>query len=78
MDADLKARVYGIVADIPRAPYKGLISKQMQAKVKNVENCTNCGACKTRCPYGLDTPTLARKQYELYKEFVAAHANEVE
>jgi len=69
------ARLYFLVT---RAPYKRLISKEMQAKVRRVENCIDCGACRTRCPYGLDTPVLAKKQYALYKNFVAAHADEVE
>jgi len=75
IDLSTAARIYWLVS---RAPYKGLISREMQAKMAKVDDCTGCGACKTRCPYGLDCPSLARKQYALYKDFAAAHANEVE
>jgi len=69
------ARLYFLVT---RAPYKRMISHAFQKEMERADNCIQCGACKTRCPYGLDTPTLVQKQYALYKEFVAAHADEVE
>ena len=75
IDLATAARVYFLVT---RSPYKGLISKASQERLAKVEDCIHCGACKTRCPYGLDTEILARKQYDLYREFVAAHADEVE
>jgi len=75
IDLATAARVYFLVT---RSPYKGLISKASQARLAKVEDCIHCGACKTRCPYGLDTETLARKQYDLYRDFVATHADEVE
>jgi len=75
IDLSTAARVYFLVT---RSPYKRLISKESQANLHKVEDCIHCGACKTRCPYGLDTEVLARKQYDLYREFIAAHADEVE
>ena len=38
--------------------------------MKKIENCINCGACKSRCPYGLDTPNLLKRNYEDYKTFL--------
>ena len=32
--------------------------------------CIECGQCKSKCPYGLDTPNLLKKNYEDYKTFL--------
>ena len=33
--------------------------------------CINCGKCKRKCPYELDTPELLRKNLEDYKNVLA-------
>ncbi len=53
-----------------RAPSAASLTPESQAKMKKIEDCINCGACKSRCPYGLDTPALLRKNYEDYKTFL--------
>lgn len=50
-----------------RAPLRMLLSPEGEAKMKRVESCVNCGQCKAKCPYGLDTPELLRRNYEDYK-----------
>ena len=55
---------------IRRSPVAGCLSESSRAKMKRIENCLNCGKCKQRCPYGLDIPTLLRKNYEDYKTFL--------
>jgi len=75
IELHMAARMYYLVT---RSPYKPLISKAAQAKMARIDSCVDCGACKSRCPYGLDSAALAKKQYALYKDFVAAHADEVE
>ena len=30
-----------------------------------------CGQCRKKCPYELDTPNLLRKNYEDYKKILA-------
>ncbi|MBQ8760545.1 MAG: 4Fe-4S dicluster domain-containing protein, partial [Bacteroidales bacterium] len=35
-----------------------------QEKMKRIENCLHCNLCKSRCPYGLDTPNLLKRNYE--------------
>ena len=55
---------------IRRAPVDAQLSEASQAMMKNIENCINCGQCKKKCPYGLDTPELLRKNYEDYKTFL--------
>ena len=36
-----------------------------------IENCLHCGQCKSKCPYGLDTPALLQKNLQDYKEILA-------
>ncbi|MCR5626536.1 MAG: aldo/keto reductase [Lachnospiraceae bacterium] len=54
-----------------RAPSKDWLSEKWQANMKMIENCLHCGACSSRCPYGLDTPTLLQKNYEDYKKVLS-------
>ena len=53
-----------------RSPAAGHLTEAGQARMKKIEDCINCGQCKSRCPYGLDTPALLRKNYEDYKTFL--------
>ena len=55
---------------IRRAPVDAQLSVASQAMMKKVEDCINCGKCKSKCPYGLDTPALLKKNYEDYKTFL--------
>ena len=54
-----------------RSPTAGHLSPAGQEKMKKIESCTGCGQCKAKCPYGLDTPALLRKNYEDYKTFLS-------
>lgn len=56
---------------IRRAPSDAQLTDEMQAKMKKIEECLHCGKCKTKCPYGLDTPTLLEKNYKDYCEILA-------
>ena len=56
---------------IRRAPSDAQLTPQMQAKMKLIEQCLNCGKCKSKCPYGLDTPALLKKNYQDYCEILA-------
>ncbi|MBE6644647.1 MAG: aldo/keto reductase [Ruminococcaceae bacterium] len=53
-----------------RAPTAASLTPETQAKMKKIEECINCGKCKSKCPYGLDTPALLKKNYEDYKTFL--------
>ena len=55
---------------IRRSPSDAWLSEAWQAEMNKIENCVDCGVCKTRCPYELDIPTLLRKNYEDYKNIV--------
>ncbi len=53
-----------------RSPAAGHLSESGQAKMKKIEDCIECGQCAAKCPYGLDTPNLLKKNYEDYKTFL--------
>lgn len=54
-----------------RAPSASYLTPQWQENMKKIEDCKHCNSCKKKCPYGLDTPELLRKNYEDYKEILA-------
>lgn len=57
-----------------RAPSAGYLTPEWQEKMKKIEDCKHCGSCKKKCPYGLDTPELLKKNYEDYQEILAGKA----
>lgn len=56
---------------IRRSPSAGHLSPNGQAMMMKIENCLHCNKCKSKCPYGLDTPTLLQKNLEDYKRILA-------
>lgn len=56
---------------IRRAPSEAQLTPEMQAKMLKIEGCAECGKCKSKCPYGLDTPALLKKNLQDYKEILA-------
>lgn len=59
---------------IRRSPSAAQLTLQAQEKMKKIENCLHCGKCKSKCPYGLDTPALLEKNYKDYCEILAGKA----
>ena len=53
-----------------RSPAELQLTPAVQAKMKKIEDCLDCGQCKAKCPYGLDTPALLKKNLEDYKTFL--------
>ena len=43
----------------------------LELTLKCNENCLHCGSCKSKCPYGLDTPTLLEKNLADYKQVLS-------
>ena len=54
-----------------RSPSQNLLCEEGQKLMKQVEQCVNCGQCAAKCPYGLDTPALLRRNYQDYCEVLA-------
>ena len=54
-----------------RAPSAKWLSEEMQAEMRKIETCLECGACAKKCPYELDTPRLLKKNYEDYKRVLS-------
>lgn len=54
-----------------RSPSELQLTEEVQEKMKKIENCLHCNQCKSKCPYGLDTPALLEKNYEDYKKVLA-------
>lgn len=70
---------------IPMAARMGLLLRRMppgqfmggdwHEKMHRVEQCTGCGECRARCPYGLDTPALLARMLADYDAFCRASAS---
>lgn len=56
---------------IRRSPSANFLTPESQAMMMKVEDCLHCGQCKSKCPYGLDTPTLLEQNLEDYKNILA-------
>ena len=54
-----------------RAPSAAWLTPAWQEKMAKIENCLHCGQCASKCPYGLDTPTLLAKNYADYQDVLA-------
>lgn len=59
---------------IRRSPSAAQLTEAAQEKMKKIEDCLHCGRCKSKCPYGLDTPALLEKNYKDYCEILAGKA----
>ena len=55
---------------IRRAPSQNWLTDFWQNEMMKIENCVDCGICKTRCPYELDIPSLLKKNLKDYKEIL--------
>ena len=59
-----------------RSPYQKYMTDEWYEKMHRIENCIHCDACKSRCPYGLDTPALLQLMLQDYDAFYAEHHND--
>lgn len=58
-----------------RSPSELQLTPQVQEKMKKIKDCLHCGKCKSKCPYGLDTPALLEKNYQDYKRVLAGEVS---
>lgn len=52
-----------------RAPLSVYLTEEWAEKMKVVENCLHCNACRKKCPYDLNVPDLLARNFEDFKEF---------
>ncbi len=56
---------------IRRSPSEGFLGDFWKSEILKIDNCVDCGLCKTKCPYELDIPTLLRKNLADYKDILS-------
>ena len=49
-----------------RAPLEDQLGGEVEKQMRDIEKCVHCNRCKSRCPYGLDTPKLLKDNYKDY------------
>jgi predicted aldo/keto reductase-like oxidoreductase len=54
-----------------RAVWQDFVTPEWRAKMALIDECADCGQCRSRCPYGLDCPALLRGALKDYREFLA-------
>lgn len=54
-----------------RAPWQEYTTPQWHEKMAKIKECLECGKCKSKCPYSLDTPALLKKNLEDFEQFTA-------
>ncbi len=62
---------------IRRSPWRPYFTPEWQEKMNRIGDCIDCGLCRSRCPYGLDTPKVLKYMLKDYWEFYEAHKNEL-
>ena len=61
-----------------RSPYRQLLTAKTWEMMHRIDNCTGCGNCRARCPYGLDTPAVLKFMLKDYEEFYEMHKGDTE
>jgi aryl-alcohol dehydrogenase-like predicted oxidoreductase len=56
-----------------RAPYRNFLTDEWRGRMRLISSCTECGLCKSKCPYGLDTPRLLKENLADYELFCREH-----
>ncbi len=56
-----------------RSPWQQYMTDEWYAKMQKINDCINCRKCVSKCPYGLDQPSLLKYMLKDYNEFYASH-----
>ncbi|MEY8336491.1 aldo/keto reductase [Lachnospiraceae bacterium 62-35] len=60
-----------------RSPWKKYYSPMWKEMMGRINDCIGCNACKSRCPYQLNTPELLKDMLKDYHEFYEEHKHEL-
>jgi len=58
-----------------RLPAEGYLTDEWNEKMSRIENCTECGQCKPKCPYNLEIPELVKKNLVGYRKIYEERCN---
>lgn len=71
IDIKNAARMKQFLRRQPMAPY---MTGEYYALMHKIDDCLECGSCKSKCPYGLDTPNLLKENLldydQLYFDYI--------
>ena len=70
MEMNTTMRMY---FNLRRMPPEQFLAEKWQEQMLMIEKCIDCGACKKRCPYGLDCPKVLRQNLADYRDFCKKH-----
>ena len=62
---------------IRRSPWRPYFTPEWQEKMNKIKTCVECGRCKSKCPYHLDTPNVLKYMLEDYWQFYEEHKAEL-
>lgn len=54
-----------------RSPSQNWLTREGQERMMKIKDCLHCDQCKSKCPYGLDTPALLARNLEDYENVLA-------
>lgn len=60
---------------IRRSPSENWLSDEAQDMMQKIDDCLECGQCKEKCPYGLDTPSLLKLNLKDYQNILAGRVS---
>lgn len=58
-----------------RSPSQNWLTREGQERMMKIKDCLHCGQCKSKCPYGLDTPALLARNLEDYENVLAGRTS---
>lgn len=58
---------------LKRMPHQHFLEDNWIKNMGLITQCKDCGQCKDRCPYNLDTPALLKAQLIQYEKFLKEH-----
>jgi aryl-alcohol dehydrogenase-like predicted oxidoreductase len=56
-----------------RMPLEQVLSDEFRGFMEKAEDCTECGVCASKCPYGLNPPELLKRNCADYRIFLSEH-----